>query len=419
MLLTLPTRPGPALVGLGAGFLALRGSIAASRAELTGLSRGLGALALLPVAYGLGTSIGQYVGDRMVKDAQYNLQQLEKANEKALEAFKRQASEKRDAANKADQERVESALEAVRQLNKAYLSEAEGARRANDTIVENAQNGLRQYLTARQRLVDELGRAVAEANNAIESSQERVTNLIERHEEREFGRSLLDLDDTTKAVRMLGRARNLASDAGRALSSALDKDQVAGALRLFERAFTAGEGAANIAERIEDRNLEARAAQTLRDITDQQIRAEQQLQKLQADRAAKLEKERLAQQKVVNSIREQVKVVLDSSKLFDKEGKLLGPDELAKQAALRQTALRRIASSALTQKDLTLQEALGLGDFISRFNAELSNDPVRLTFAVEEGLKKVQANLQRAFDTFKLRVQIDTGVSLETLEKAP
>ena len=159
--------------------------------------------------------------------------------------------------------------------------------------------------------------------------------------------------------------------------------------RIFERAFTTGESAANLAERIEDRTLEARAAATLRDITDQQIRAEQQLQKLQADRAAKLEKERLAQQKVVDSIREQMKVVLDSSKLLDKEGKLLSPDELAKQAALRQDAIRKIAASALTQKDLKPQEALGLADFVNRVSAELSDDPVRVTFAVGESLGKV------------------------------
>jgi len=258
---------GPALLGLGAGFIALRGSIAASRAELTGLSRGLGLLALAPVAYGVGSSIGNFIGGKMADTAFDNLRQLEDSNAKSLEAFKQQQSEKRDLANKADDARVQNTLRKIQQLNKLYLSEVDTAKRASDAVVKNAEVGLQKYLTTRERLVAEFAKGIAQSQEAIKSSQERITSLTERQGERDFSRSLLGMGDTEKVEKMLSRASDLADEGAKALSKAITPDQISAALKTFDRAQSTGERAEGLA----DSDTKIKAARTLEDITNRQL----------------------------------------------------------------------------------------------------------------------------------------------------
>src|SRR5690606_27167449 len=97
---------GPAIVGLGASFVAFRGSVALARAELAGFSKALGAVALIPVAAGIGRSLGQYIDDQLSSARGAALKQLEKLNQDQLKAFTDSLNERRDLENRADQDRV-------------------------------------------------------------------------------------------------------------------------------------------------------------------------------------------------------------------------------------------------------------------------------------------------------------------------
>jgi TP901 family phage tail tape measure protein len=401
---------GPALIGLGAGFLTLRGSIMAAKLEAVGLSKALGALALIPIAYGAGKSIGQYLDSSLIQQAEAGLKQLEDANAKALDEFKRQQSEKRDAASKADDARIQSSLQTIQRLNIAYLSDLDNAKRANAAMVKNAEAGLHRILTTRERLVAELAKAAAEANDAIKSSQQRIGDLKNKSQDREFSRSISPLDDAQKAFALSGRAREIASQAANDLARATDKEAISRALQQFTRAERTGEEAAQIAERTGNRTLEAKAAQTLHDITQKQIAAEKQLQQVQARRVPILEKERDIQQASVDQMRAAIKTVLDNSNLFDKQGNTLPADQLAKQAAARQEAMKQLSQAALSQRDLTAMQALGVADFINRFQADLS--PIKLTFDIQQGVEKAQADIQAAFSRFKV------GFDVKPLEAA-
>ena len=91
--------------------------------------------------------------------------------------------------------------------------------------------------------------------------------------------------------------------------------------KMFDKAQTTGEQAASIAERVGNRELEVKAAWALDDITQgNRLRPKSDYRNSKRDRAAELEKQRAAQQRIVDGIREQIKVVLDNSKIFTKEG---------------------------------------------------------------------------------------------------
>jgi len=259
---------GPALLGLGAGFLALRGSIMAARMEAAGLARALGLLALVPVAYGAGKTIGGWLDSKIYDNSAEGLRQLENANAAALEEFKRQQSEKRDAASKADDARVQSALRAVQELNRAYLADTANARRSSDALTKNAEAGLNRLLHTRQQLVAQLERAAAESADVITSSNQRIADLTVKGQDREFSLRLRPLDDPQRALALAQRAQDLASRAASELAKAADREATSRALSLFGRAEKAGEEARAIAERVGERGLELRAARALEDVTD-------------------------------------------------------------------------------------------------------------------------------------------------------
>jgi len=408
---------GPVLLGAGAGFLTLRASIAAAHLEAKGLSKALGALAMLPVAVGVGTSIGQWIGSKMEEDAFNTLRTLAEADTKALDEFKRQQSEKRDAANKTDDARVQSALKVVQTLNQSYLADVGNAKRANDTLLRNMEAHLNKMFQTRERMVQELAKQRVEAEEGSKASQARVTDLTVKTEEREFGQKTRGLDDAQKVYALTSRSSDLASKAASDLMKAAgagDKAAMDRALALFATAQRVGEEAQSIAQRTEDRSLEAKAARELESTTQRQISAERELQSILNARSAALEQQEEKQRAVVDSMRDAIKVLLDNSKMFTKEGQPLPAEQLARQAAARQEALRTIAGAALSQKDLTAMGALGLADFVSRFSSELTKQPVKLQFEVESEIQRIQGQLQQSFAQFKVRFGVENVQALET-----
>jgi TP901 family phage tail tape measure protein len=397
---------GPLILGLGTSFVALRATLMASRLEVLGLAVALKALALIPVAYGAGKSIGGWLDSEMVSRSMTGLRSLETANAESLAAFKRQQSEKRDAASKADDARITSALRAVQTLSKSYLDSAANAKRANDDVHKSAERGLNSLVVTREKLIGELDKAATKSADVIRESQQRINKLYQSREERQFTVGLSGMDETQKAFAQIDRANQQARKAAQQLASATDKESIANALDLFSSATKSGEEAATIAERTKNRYLEAQAARSLDDITTQQIAAEKALQAAQEDRLGGLDAAKTKQQAVVESMRTAIKQVLDNSTQFDDSGKLLDTDALAKQAEARQQALAQIANSALSSDDLTEMGAIGIADFITRAQSDLSSRPLQLAISVEESLAQVRQQVSNAFATFKVSFDV-------------
>jgi hypothetical protein len=115
---------------------------------------------------------------------------------------------------------------------------------------------------------------------------------------------------------------------------------------------------------------------------------------------------------LTDQLKAQARILLDNTSQFDSSGNQLDPQELAERALKRQQALQNIGSLALNQSDLTAQGALGIADFISRSQSQLSNDPLRLQFTVQSGVDSIQQQLQESFANFRL------GVNVKPLEAA-
>ncbi len=67
--------------------------------------------------------------------------------------------------------------------------------------------------------------------------------------------------------------------------------------------------------------------------------------------------------------------------------------------------------------------ALGIADFVSRWQNELQSRPIQLAFQVEQGIAKAQADITRSFSTFKARFNVQpieslTGTKLESPDQA-
>jgi TP901 family phage tail tape measure protein len=404
---------GPAIAGLAGSFALLRGSMAANKAELAGLSRGLGLLSLLPVAAGVGSSLGSFADSKLAENLFAGLSKQEELSKKLLERFEQDQAARRDAAKQADQAIVRSALEATRSLNRDYLASVGEARTGNAAMVESVQAAVTKILGSRQRLVDELGRSAAESEQFVKASADRVRSLLDRQADRKFDTKLGGLSEAQQVFALAQRANDLANQAAQQLRST-DPATVKRALDLFAKAQNFGEQAQQIADRADNRALETKAAKELESISNKQIAAEQQLSRIQADRTGKLAKERDAQQRLTSQLREQTKLLLENTGVFDSQNNQLSSADLAKRQEARAKALQNIAKLALNDKNLSSMGALGVADFVNRFSAELSRDPIRLAFDVEDATVKLKARLDQAFSTFKLNAPVDVS----QLEKA-
>jgi TP901 family phage tail tape measure protein len=411
---------GPAILGLGGSLLIFRGQVSATNAGLTTLSRSLGLLSLLPVAAGVGNSLGGFLDSKILEARFADLKALEAANAKALEVFKDQQTEARDAANAADESRVQGARKTIQSLNMLYLADVDSAKAASEGLVANTTAALTKILSTREKLVDSLAKAASESEAIVKQSAGRVDQLQQRQGDRDFSTKISGLSDAQRVFALAQRASDLASQARNGLAQGGllgDPAQVQKALALFDKAQQTGEQAAEIAKRTDNRALEAKAASQLRDITQTQIQAEQRLSGIQKDRQAALDAERSKQQKITDAIREQTKIVAANTGLFDTSGDPLNAADQAKRAATRQAALQKIANLALSQKDLTATGALGVADFVSRFQSELSRDPLRLQFDVERSTAEIKASLDRAFEGFKLKAPVDISALENVLGK--
>jgi TP901 family phage tail tape measure protein len=403
---------GPVIIGLGAAFGVAKLEIAAARFELGFLSKGLGALSLASLAVGFGTSLGQFIDSEQTKRRGEVLKALESQHAAELKLVEAKLKKQRDLENAADADLIKAKRQTFAALNRLYIVDFDNAKSASDALVANVESAGSKILSVREKFVDELARAGARADDIIKASSKRVVGLQDLKDDRKFDKRTSNLDDAQKAILLGRRAQELAATATKQLNrSGLlgDTEGIARALQLFDKAATTGESSRAIAERIGNRNLENRAIQIAANLTDQQITAEQKLTLAQATRQRALDNERARQQKITDEIRKQTKIAADNTGLFNSSGQEFSAADQAKRAAARANALKNIANAALSQSDLSAAGALGVADFVSRFNAELSRDPVRLALDTQNATDQIRRSLENAFSTFKLGSGVDVG----------
>jgi hypothetical protein len=273
----------------------------------------------------------------------------------------------------------------------------EAAKKADSELVESSKSTADKIVGAREKLISAIGKGIDDSHATIKDSQSRVDKLMQERSDRAFDAFIAPKTDIQKTVAQIQRAREIASQAQTNLANAKTPEEANRAISQFGHATQVGQAAQQSAQDAKNRFLAVSAAQALASITTKQISAESRLQALSAQRAASLEKERSAQQAVVDKVKSAVKTLAENTSSFDTEGNPLSADKLQAQAAKRQAALRTITESAVSGKGTNLTDLLG----VARLNADLQRTPIKLQFDVEQGVADVESKLQAAFSKFR------------------
>lgn len=99
---------GPAILGVAGAFGVARAQALAAKLEFAATAKALGALSLVPVAIGLGSSLGQLIDNSLNQDEL--IKNLEKFNADQLKVFQKGLKDRRDAQQQADNQLVKQQL---------------------------------------------------------------------------------------------------------------------------------------------------------------------------------------------------------------------------------------------------------------------------------------------------------------------
>jgi TP901 family phage tail tape measure protein len=415
-------KPFEALLITGAAALgvyataALRGATANAtfQASFAGFAGG----ALLGAGAAAG---GNFLGKSLDAALDRPQKQFDAAADAAIDSFRRKSAERVAAEQETDAKLLQGAEQNIAELNKVYLRDVENAKSAGKQLVDNATSTVEAIIKARQRFGSQLDSSLSQSRNQQDSSAARVANLQQDRSDVGFNQQLSRLNDAQQVFALIQRSSQTASAAAAALDKAAatgDQKGINQALSLFNRAQQEGNQAKQIADRTNNRALESQAVQNITANIDKQVQAEQALQRIESDRAAKIQQLQEKQQKSLDVLREQQSIIGKNSNPFDTQGNLLSPSELAKQQAAIQEAVAKINSQKLSGKDLSLADSVGAGAAARDFNLKLSQSAVKIGFDSTAGVEQVKGQLTQAFANFKLKIGIDTDALSQAVGKA-
>jgi len=346
---------------------------------------------------------GSFLGDQLIKAIEGPQKRFDEVAKQAIEKLKANARETLRQQAEADRARVQAAQGTVADLNKLYLEDVANAERSGKLLGRTAERIADDIVSGRERIVDAIRDSVRDSRQSITESQGRVGDLGAQLDDRAFDRTTKALTDAQQVFALSQRSEQLARQAAAEFAKG-DEDR---GQNLFARAQAAGREAEAIAERTGARELEARAARAVDDALRQQLTAEKSLQLAEQNRSAAAEKLSNRQIELLDQAREQVDIIRKNSNVFDSTGKLLDPEQLAKQRKAIEDTLGNF--KGFSAKELVEFDKAGLGDVARDFNLELSKNKLQLSFSVTEEIGRIQSQLAQSFDQFKVNLGFDVG----------
>lgn len=340
--------------------------------------------------------------EQAIQTAEAPIRELEKINKGRIETFKKFEEERLNAQKIADEAILQSGLQRLRKLNAAEITFTRESVARDKNLVASVDATLDQVVGRREQLLKTIESAITGIDSEVAASLQRVTSLQRGQNTREFEFGIRGTSDTSQAESLLSRAFELAEQAKSELFTAFETgDKVArqNALALFQEAEAAAQQADGIAERTNNRDLEVQAFAQLQDLAQSQIDAERQINELQDERRAKLEQERAQQAAIVQELKNQAKIVLDNTGLFNTEGRRFSEQQQASRSSIRQNALRRIGDLQLQSDDFDIGSTLGITQQLDALQREVQANPINLQFSVEGQIQGLSAELEQGFAT--------------------
>jgi hypothetical protein len=378
----------------------------------------LAGLALVPLAFGAGKSLGEFL-DRKIFEANFGeIQELARKNVAELEKSAEEIIDISKKANQADKDRVKAVRQATQEIGAAYLRQKEIVLSANDSLVKNTKSSITKIVQAFEKLTEAEANAAATAREIQKDSADRITGLQDKLGEIDFEAQTRGFNEARQIFALNKRSADLAAQAASAMAKANgDQDKINRGLGLFQQAQRAAEQAQSLAEKTGNRGLQQSSVNQLKNAVNQQIAAERELQRAQDKRISGLNKERAIHQNLLDAVREQAKLVQDNTGVFDSAGQEFSPAEQKKRADVRIDALKSLIDLSKQIDPKKLKE-LGLEDFINQFQNQLTRDPIRLAFTIENEAERIKSELKGAFQDFTIEFRAKTNVSVGQLEAA-
>lgn len=164
----------PAILGAGAAVAVLATELTAARVAGLSLNKALGALALIPLAQGAGTSIGDFLNEKLSANRNKGVKEIEAATAAELESFKAAQKQKVDAANAADQQRIDSARRAFQAISRfASPQQITTAINADASVT-----ALEQVLGRQLTTLDQVANGLEEAAKKAAALRTKMTEAL-------------------------------------------------------------------------------------------------------------------------------------------------------------------------------------------------------------------------------------------------
>ena len=376
--------------------------------KLTGLISGLSKLSPLTL---FSADLKQSIADNAA-----GIEALKNQHEASAKAFAKAEAERIDKLTEANKEATKIVRTQLQALGVDYLKSVADAERGDQRMVDSAEHTLDKIVDLRSDFLKAIESAITDSVSQIEQSQERIFAIQQGQKDRKFEKNTKGFSDAQKVAALTQRSAEFARQAEATLQEAFETGNDAlkqRALSLFGKASSTAEDAKQIGERTKNRALEASAAKAVEDVATRQLRVEQEINEQQEVRRQRLLKERAQQEKIVETLKEQAKIVLENSNLFDKDGNRFSEKEAAAREKRKQAALLEVGKAAFSSKDLKVADFLGLADFSKSFQNSVAKDPIKLTFEVETAAKAAQAKVQQVFNGIDIKLPF-----LKSLETA-
>lgn len=400
----------PFIEGMAVSVTSLATAFAGARLAGLKLIPVVNELLLIPAAIGAGVSIGNFLDEKAAKTAFAGVGDLIKQDQDQLAKFKEDAKSTLDEAIKADEDRIQSARNAAREITAAYNEQVTEAKTLNKSLVTGLKADANDILSAYRQLSSAIGSAIADAEKSRQAATNRIQSLQNEQASALLKSQLAGLNDAQKVFALSQQSAQLASQAARLIASASGNEGQANRGRQqADLAKQLAEQEASVAQQTGDRSLQAKAAADLSSILSGQIAAEKQLADTEQARSARLAIEKTHVDATTKALQEQFQILLANSGALDKQGKQFSEAEQAQRAANREAASNRIAQLSLSNADTKQLANLGLGAAVAKLGSQLTVQPLKLAFDADTGITRVQNRLTQAFANFKVKLGFDTS----------
>lgn len=293
---------------------------------------------------------------------------------------------------------------------------AVGALNREFTAVANT--ALRNLLNSRQRITKELQSAVDDAENQIERSNDRTTDIQANKDDFLLQRRLNGLNELRQAFELFQASRNQAFNARDQIDNTGSLEDFDAAADTLERRLQLARQGLQAAEASGNRAAIARAEQQITTALNDQLRLEERRRQIIQERRAAAEQAAAQDAAETEQVKSLVQEIQKELSILNNAGGILNDQQLENQERRVGELLEELGSFGLDSGQIDLNEFLGIQELTSRFQKDLST--ARRTISERRG--GIVGEVEQIFSDLNAVVDdnvIEIAVELNLVEAGP